>query len=420
MKNKKIYETAFSQINITPEFPTELIGCYREDNRADGVLDELYAQVILFKDEADIFCLIAIDNLGLTIELGNTLREAVASELNTAKAHVMLNFSHTHSAPCPAGIALNGDKYFDFMRRQIIEAVVAASQKFVPSKAAWAMTDTEIGENRRDGCDIIDNRLGALKIADAKTAQPLVVILRLTAHANVLMSQSNAISSDYFGMARQVLGEYFGCPVMLIQGAAGNIKPIGVDKINGGTAADIIPIVEKLKLSAEKLVFTLSEIQDIQMFSKELTYTSDVPAKAEAKKIATASKMDARDWLTECERLRKSGITTQTQKREIQFLKINHGCICGVPDEIFCEISIEASKLINNKFLFMNGYTNACTGYLPTEEEWSKGGYETLYSYLTFYPFHGHVMPFRDNTAKQIVALVKRTWDQIQSDLIKL
>lgn len=410
MKHKLIYKAAFSQIDITPAFETELIGCFRKDNRAKGVLSKLYAQVVLLKSDRDIFCLIAIDNLGLTVALGNALREAIAKQLKTTKAHIMLNFSHTHSAPCPASFALNGNQYFSFMMEQILRAVIVASETFVPCKIAWAMTDTGIGENRREDCDTVDSRLGALKIVEATTKKPLVVILRVTAHANVLMEQNNAIASDYFDLAREVLGEYFACPVMLMQGAAGNIKPVGVDKIRGGNVSDIKPIIEMLKCSARRLCFDLHDINDIQMLSKEITYICDVPTKALAVEIAEASKMDARNWLAECERLRTAGIKTQSQTREMQFLKIDQGCICGVPDEIFCEISLEASKLTNNPFVFLNGYTNACTGYLPTKEEWSKGGYETLYSYLIFYSFHGTVMPFRDDTAMQITDLVKKTW----------
>lgn len=117
-----------------------------------------------------------------------------------------------------------------------------------------------------------------------------------------------------------------------------------------------------------------------------------------------------RELTVRSERLRRAGINIQTNRGELQFLKLNNGCICSVPDEIFTEIAIEVRKRTSNPLLFFNGYTNGCTGYLPHREEWEKGGFETLYSYLTYYPYHGHVMPFRKDTAENLVKLAADAW----------
>ncbi|GAA0075835.1 neutral/alkaline non-lysosomal ceramidase N-terminal domain-containing protein [Clostridium sp. CTA-5] len=411
MNNKKIYKASFSQVDITPNFQVELIG--GNSCKSQGILDKLFAQILLFENDNNFFYLITIDNLGLSTQLANTLRTKVASQLNAKISHIMLNFSHTHAAPCPDSSALNGDLYFHFMCEQIMQCVENAKTRLIPCKGGWSLTTTNIGDNRRDGCTIVDNRLGALKLVDSKSRNPIVVILRITAHANVLMGDNQLISSDYFGKARQVLENYFSCPVMLIQGAAGNIKPTGVDKMHGGNISDIKRIVDILKNSVTELYFDIQDIVDIQMLSKEVKHYSDVPTETEALKISINSEMDASNWLSECERLRNAHVKEQFQQSEVQFLKINNGCLCGVPEEIFCEISLDAAVRTHNPLLFLNGYTNGCTGYLPTKEEWRKGGFETLYSYLIYFPYHGHVMPFRENTADNIVELVTNTWGEI-------
>lgn len=204
----------------------------------------------------------------------------------------MLNFSHTHSAPCPDSRALNGELYFNFMCEQIMQCVENAKKKLIPCKGGWSLTTTNIGDNRRDGCTIVDNRLGALKLVDSKSRKPIVVILRITAHANILMGNNQLISSDYFGAARQSLQNYFSCPVMIIQRAAGNIKPIGVDKMHGGNISDINRIVDILKDSATELYFDIQDIVDIQMLSKKIKHYSDVPTETEALKISIDSEMD--------------------------------------------------------------------------------------------------------------------------------
>ncbi|OPJ59642.1 hypothetical protein [Clostridium oryzae] len=417
--NKNNYcKAAFSQIDITPDFQVELIGCYRLDSKSQGVLHPLYAQILLLEFNKKNYCLIAIDGLGLTTTLSNKLRSIVAEQLNTNISCVMLNFSHTHSAPNELS-PINGERYFYLMCDRIKKCVTEAKERLQPCKAGWDMTNTKIGENRREGCTIVDNRLGALKIDDVSTESPLAIILRITAHANILMSCNNKISCDYFGIAREKLQDYFHCPVMLIQGAAGNVKPAGVDKINGGSISDLDRISDILLNSAKQLHFDMSEVTNLQMFSINFDYCSDVPSEVEAKQIADDAErlcgIDGLQWLNECERLRKSGISTQVQEGKIHFFNLNNACFCGVPDEIFCEISLKVSELVHSPFLFLNGYTNGCTGYLPHSEEWVKGGYETLYSYLQYYQFHGHVLPFQKDTADRLARLVAEEWKHMHS-----
>jgi hypothetical protein len=89
-----------------------------------------------------------------------------------------------------------------------------------------------------------------------------------------------------------------------------------------------------------------------------------------------------------------------------------------VSEEIFCEISLEVLTKTHNSLVFFNGYTNGCTGYLPHKEEWKKGGFETLYSYFLYYPFHGHVMPFREETADDLIALVSDNWSNMAQETL--
>lgn len=413
MNDKDHCKAAFSQKGITPDFPVELIGCYRKESTSSGVIHPLFAQVLLFEIQRKRYCIIAIDSLGLTIELSDQLRNLVAEELKTDTSHVMLNFSHTHSAPAPLS-PLNGQKYFQLLCNQVIDAAKEALSCLQPCLVGWDVTETEIGENRRDGCAITDKRLGALQVVNANDNTPIVLLLRVSAHANILMTSNNKISSDYFGIAREKIAKHYACPVMLLQGASGNLKPAGVDKLNGGDLSDTDHIAAMLLKSTIQLHFNPREIHQLSMFETEISLQSDVPSNEEAVHIAGKALslfgINGDTWLKECHRLREAGISKQSQPRSIQFLFLNDGCICGLPDEIFCELALDAVKQTNSPLLFLNGYTNGTAGYLPHSEEWEKGGYETLYSLLIYYIYHGHVMPFHQDSAKKIVDTVTQHW----------
>ncbi|MCC8022872.1 MAG: hypothetical protein LIO46_03700 [Clostridiales bacterium] len=418
MKSHSTCWAAFSQADITPDFPVELIGCDRPDNTAQGILHPLCVQVLLLSFQGEWYCLIAIDNLGFTTALSDELRDLAAKTLETRREHVMLNFSHTHSAPAPLS-PLNGARYFRLLCDRVLTCMQAAMSRLRPCWAAWDRTETKLAENRRDGCNAVDSRLGALQIVHAETGEPIVLLLRCSAHANVLMEGNNRISGDWFGLARERLAACYGYPVIMIQGAAGNLKPAGVDKIRGGTLADAKRIAGILIRDAGRLRFAPGPVERLEMRTRELELHSDVPSEAQAERIAGEAKrlfgLDGTQWLAECARLRGAGTAGQTLREEMQCLFLNEGCLCGVPDEIFCEIALEAARTAKAPFFFLNGYTNGCTGYLPHDAEWEKGGYETLYSYLIYYPFHGHVMPFRKETARRIAAAAAEEWERYQN-----
>lgn len=433
-KNFDHYNASFSQVDITPDFQTSLVGCYRPDPRSQGILHRLYAQVLLFQkadtssETAEYFCLITIDNLGLTVRLADSIRSDIAARIGTDAAHVMLNFSHTHSAPEPTEYGLNGERYFKFLHGQIMACVADALHRFRPCSAGWALGRAEIADNRRDGCSVTDPRLGGLLVCEAHSEAPIVLVLRIAAHNNILMWQNNKISSDFIGVAREDLARIYGCPVMVLQGAAGNLKPVGVAKIGGGGLDDLHRIADLFVSQAKGLSFKPRTTLNLRMFTREITFTADVPSKDEAERIAGITYRelserigtenhewtDSEIWLRSCEDLRKKGIREQAIPAQISFFKLNEGGFCGVSEEIFCEPALEVQARTHCPLLFLNGYTNGCTGYLPSREEWHKGGYEVYGSNFVYHKYHGHVMPYRDDTADRIVDLVVREWNAIK------
>ena len=132
----------------------------------------------------------------------------------------MLCFSHTHSAPNAA----KEPAYFKQVCAQAEAAVRQVSMCLRPVKAVWGSAENPIGENRRSDPDGMDRRLGLLKLTDLED-HPVLILLRVSTHANILFSDNYLISADYFGRTRQRLSRQAGCPVMMIQGASGDIRP---------------------------------------------------------------------------------------------------------------------------------------------------------------------------------------------------
>ncbi|MFQ9705016.1 MAG: hypothetical protein ACLR0U_30050 [Enterocloster clostridioformis] len=105
-------------------------------------------------------------------------------------------------------------------------------------------------------------------------------------------------------------------------------------------------------------------------------------------------------WLEEVRRLLDGGIRRQYADIEIQYLFISQGCLCGVPNEAMCRIAVDIWKEAEAPLLFFNGYTNGCSSYLPTAEEYDKGRIRGAVGPTWYiFPYHGRVMPLNRDTA---------------------
>ncbi len=441
MENLGNVLAGFSEIDITPENPAEceLIGFNRPNSTARGVIHPLKAQVLIFQSGEQTCCLIAVDSLSFSTALTIRLRDSIAEQLNTHRKNIMVCFSHTHAAP---NAAANGAVYFEFAYRKIGEAVDEASVTMFPIKAAWGIAENTIGINRRIEAASMDKRIGILKINDAVTNNTKLLLLRVTAHANVLTSDNYFISSDYFGLTRELLEKEYNCKVMMTQGAAGNVRskyrqknadfleehPIEASKIIlDMTAKKVIfdESIAALNKNATEIYKAVNSVMDkiypssiyrLTMASDLLTFRADVPSIDRALEIvseAANAGIDGKEWLDEVRLLNAGGIKSQEAEREVQLFCLNNGCLCGVADECMCEIAIDIQEKAHDSFIFFGGYTNGYEGYLPTAKEYDKGGYEVLWSNLIYYKYYNRLMPLNRDTAHNLADKIVQRWKEI-------
>lgn len=421
MKNQRLHETddtvsfAYEEADITPEKPMQTIGFGREDEESRGVLGRLLGQVSLWKYGKETCCLIAIDHIGFSKDHCNNLRRAIGKTLGVGEEKVMLCFSHTHSAPNDT----IEKEYAMFVDSQIKKAVDLALRKLSPIHGAWGNAYGDIGLNRRLDNNALDRRIGIFKAVDPKSGELRLLLLRLTAHANVLKADNYLISPDYFGAVRDTLRQRFGCPVMVTQGASGNVAPkyftstltppdagdqrfIRSEQSMGLIAQEVLKQVLTIIDNIEPLPFKRVGMcpSGLDLSADMLPYERAVEIAKEAEQFAG---IDGTLWLAEVLRLHRGGIKTQRETIEIHYFSLGNGCLCGVANEIMCEFALRAQALTGNEFFYFGGYTNGCTGYFPTEEEYDKGGYEVYWSMLIYYIYFNRVFPFNRNACTLLI-----------------
>ena len=395
----------YAQADITPAEPMGLVGFYREDNISKGVQSSLLAQVAVWEDE-ERCCLITVDSLGFMKDMTDLLREQVGRGLGVSKDKVMVCFSHTHAAP-NAG---SEKQYFEMICEKALMAAEQAMADLKPVSVGYGNVEVNIGVNRRPNGTKIDKRAGFLLAYDEKIQKNRLLLVRLTAHGNVLKADNYRISPDYFGAVREILQRQYGCPVMVLQGAAGNIAPKYFDSENtpvDARGSEFVRTKEALNCMAEEVSeklagsiaqMTLTTDSTVRMYSKEMTLCAEVPSLEVAKQIASEATrfcgIDGSEWLAEVNRLRGNGIQRQEEKVEVQYFSVGGWCLCGVPYELMAEFALQGVERIGNEFFYINGYTNGCLSYFPMEEEFDKGGYEVYWSMLIYYKYFHRVFPF--------------------------
>ena len=323
----------YAEVDITPDMPMELVGFYRTDNTSRGILKPLLAQITVWEEEYR-YCLIAIDSIGFIKKLADKLRVLAGEALGTSADKVMLCFSHCHSAP-------NADispEYFELVCRNIITGITRAISDAKSVLAGWENAEIDIGVNRREENINLDRRLGIFVACDSQSKKIKLLMLRVTAHCNVLKSDNYMISPDYFGNIRDLLRERYQCPVMVIQGAAGTVAPKyfdsaltpidarGAQFVRSETALQDMANEVYQKLSCKMGKIALKASLPLQMYSKRLKLYANIPSLEAAKAMAIEANekygINGEAWLAEIEKLHSLGIYKQEEIIEVQYFAI--------------------------------------------------------------------------------------------------
>lgn len=405
----------FAETDITPEMPVTMVGFNRPDNISRGILNRLMAQVSVWEN-TEICCLVTIDNIGFNKKEANLLRDMISTIIGTSREKVMLSFSHTHAA-----VNVNVEKeYYNKLCQKICRAIEKAKTSMSEVSVGWDNAQADIGNNRRKSSDKVDRRVGILKVCSRNKDDLKLIILRLTAHCNVLKRDNYLISADYFGAIRKIFAEKYFCPIMIVQGSAGNIAPKyysatftpidgqGEEYLNCDDALEKMALEVMKKV--EPIFNTINTTPDtnVYAYSKYLPLQSKIPSMTEAHKIADEALkycgINGKKWLEKIETFHNRGISFQEEHLEIQYFYIGNWCLCGIPNETMTEFALETEKLLKNSFFYFNGYTNGCSSYFPTKEEYDLGGYEIYWAILIYFADYGRVYPYNREAIDTVIS----------------
>ncbi|HDR4421066.1 TPA: neutral/alkaline non-lysosomal ceramidase N-terminal domain-containing protein [Bacillus cereus] len=413
------------KVDITPPVGIDFVGYHRETG-INNIEERIYGTVFVFEKDEMKTVFISIDNIGMLVEDTNIIRERVASRLHMPFERITVVYTHTHSGPETVGGDPLVQSYKTILVNNVVHGAVTANNNLKLCEVGWGFTTGDIGVNRRERTSdgrakmgtnidgVVDKRIGMLVIRNAETKELSGIIVFCTAHPNVLKGDSDVLSADYPGMTREILEKIVNCPVIIVQGAAGNVNA----KYRGSREA-LTQMAYKLSGHVLTMLPTVSyrPIVKLRTISSTMQMKlKDIPEMNEIRNMARSAEkqwgVNTDEWLTIVLEKYKQGIRQLSIDLEVQLFQVNDGMFSGLPMEPFSETALEMKERLQNELAFLGGYTNGYIGYLPTKEEHAYGGYEVELNPVVYGPVTNLLMPPVENTADVIVQKVIELYEK--------
>jgi hypothetical protein len=225
--------------------------------------------------------------------------------------------------------------------------------------------------------------------------EPIATVFNYACHMTSQTNVVRSISTDYAGVARQVVERLVGGLALFVQGAAGNINPV----LRGPNWTNMQRMGHTLGAEAARLALTAAPVASVPIrVAREVV---DFPAmlprsveearrrlgevEEELARLAEQSPNPGRQRYAETRRERwarglaalEGGPPLPPVRGELCALRVGDVALAGNPSELFCEIGLAIKRQSPIALTGVAGYTDGpMIGYVPTRAAYPEGGYE--------------------------------------------
>ncbi|MEE2830753.1 MAG: hypothetical protein VYD18_00175 [Candidatus Latescibacterota bacterium] len=438
-------QAGWAQREITPTLGIHMGGYWGRRSGATEINDPLYARVVVWRDALAAAVLISLDIVALAPEwVARIRRDVSASHPDISPEAVLVCCTHTHAGPLTLPYRGMGDVDEGYLAQvcgAVEDCAREAARRLADARLGYARAAAQIGVNRRQtrsGTVVLgDNPDGPVAphahVMTVHTARGRAVIFQHACHPVVLGNSNHAISADFPGVACAEVERQSGAFAMYINGAAGDINPRTTD----GTFADVASLGRELGAAvaaavedtvplAFSPVGACSQRIDLPLMAPPPLARAACERAKQTLKVAIKSAGDewsrrvpqaqlewSRAWL---QAARDPQLVT-TQSFEIQGLRIGGLTWLGLEGEIFVRYQLDL-EAASQEPVVICGYANGCIGYVPTQDEYERGGYEVEEAYRV-YPSVLMIAPQSDAIIRQAVQDLLRALSEGESTIAR-
>jgi hypothetical protein len=353
----------------------------------ESVRQPLFARAVMLEgfaahapfDRTQRVALVSLDLLALSGKALGGFREFKARICKAAEhvvepSELVLVCTHTHSAPESAAIT---DLYrtpafaqwVEDLAERIGGVIVAAASELVPCELVYGRaTAPGLGIHRRfkttrgvmmshpePAADTIlsrdgpvDDSVNVMAFRDAAD-RAVATLVNATCHPVYEMCQPQ-VSPDYPGELCALLDERNAGVSLFLNGAAGNINPVGVS--SGPVAAR--HHAHQLADAVERALHASKRSRDAELVLRRRVV--QLPS-----------------------RLPEGQVVGETIAAGLIGMRLGDAALVFLPGEPFVETGLALRRASPREFTAVVGFAEETVGYIPTDSAFQEGGYETRF-----------------------------------------
>ncbi len=412
-----MFNTGIASVDVTPSFPVRLNGFGGRRKESEGVRQSLWAKAIAIgTTDEDTVVVITVDTLGIP----DDMTERIATKLKAQgidRSRLAICASHTHSGPMIRNCAntLFGEpisdehwqhilRYTEELESKLEQVATDALADRKPAKLSWGVGKVGFAFNRRTKDGPVDHDLPLLAIHDPD-GKLRAIFTNYACHCVTL--SDDMISGDWAGYAMDhIQRRNPGCQALISIGCGADSNPRGgvlgsKFDVADGLGNELAEEVQRL-LSTELQPLTKAPVSKLERVTLKLAPLATREQWEEKAKSQNAIGHHARTQLARLDR----GEALMTEiSYPIQTVAFGDELAWAfLPGEVVVDYAIRLKKELHGSRIWMNAYTNACPGYVPSERILREGGYEGGAA-MVYYDIPG---PYATGLELTIVETVKR------------
>lgn len=393
----------WATIDITPPEGTDMGGYWARPGPSVGIHDDLRGSALLVEAEGRRVGVISLDLVGLDADVADSVRAQIAAALDMPPENLLLCFTHTHAGPLSLSFRGMGQVPHDYLQGLGPCLVVAARQalaNLAPCRLSTSLVEVDLAINRRaalagdlaDGRDpstLVPRRAHALQV---ETDRGKAALIHYACHPVVLGGANQLISADFPGVCVRHVEQVTQTDLAIfINGACGDLNP----PTGNGTFDDVeeaglilgraiaAALASATPLRGDTVAAAFERI-DLPLQEPPSALHTAAMASIDGLKLAIKTAMGSEDlslrrvpearlsWARELLALAEDA--PRRQPFAVHGIRIGDLQLIGLEGEIFSRYQLDLEK--QHPTAWLVGYADGCVGYIPTADEYARGGYE--------------------------------------------
>ena len=423
------WQAGVATVDITPREPIWLAGYAARTKPSESIRMPIHAKALALRDEAGaLSVVVTLDLVGIRREIVEPIAQRAARDLNIAREHLLVNASHTHSAPVVGdptiyepqmGTYLETQKaairrYTEALPNLIYSAIAkaagglqSATLSFEQGYAGFAVNRRRVGRRELPGPVDHDVPVLAVKAADGRY---LAIVFGYACHNTIM--DDYTVHGDYAGYTQHYLEERFpGATALFVQG--------------GG--ADANPLPRRRAVDLERYGAILADAVEDVVKAPMKPVTGPIRAAAEITQVNFEGPFDRARWQAEAASsvrpvalhgqrmlavLDRGGKIPESRPYMAQAWQFGSGLtLIALAGELTVDYALKFKAQYGHDTTWIAGYSNDVFGYIPSLRVWNEGGYEGGESFR-FSVFPGRLAP---DIEDRVTGAVERAMTRVRA-----